>query len=59
MKKQRKGELFSREFMAGQRACINGDPCPKGASSSFVRGYNTQYTLDQMNSQVGAGNVHN
>lgn len=59
MKKQRKGELFNRDFMAGQRACMNGEECPKGASSSFVRGYNTQYTADQQSGHMGAGNVHN
>jgi len=50
MKEERKGELFSREFMAGQRACMEGKDCPKGASDNFVRGYNTQYTMDQLKS---------
>ena len=59
MKEERKGELFSREFMAGQRACMEGKDCPKGASDNFVRGYNTQYTMDQLKTQMGAGNVHN
>lgn len=36
------------DFLDGQRDCINGKPCPVGASKAFERGYNAQYEIEQV-----------
>ena len=36
------------EWVAGQLACKEGEPCPVDASRDFVRGYNYQYELEQI-----------
>ena len=37
------------EFVRGQQACSVGEPCPCDASRDFVRGFNAQYQLEQIN----------
>ena len=39
---------FSDEFLAGQKACKEGKPCPSNASSDFVRGYAAQYEYEEI-----------
>lgn len=40
------------KFMAGQKACQRGDPCPVGAHPDFVLGFSAQYESEQiMNEQ--------
>ena len=39
------------EFMQGQKACEAGSPCPDSVSEDFVRGYNVQYQLEQIQTQ--------
>lgn len=36
------------EFILGQKACVNGELCPQGASKDFQRGYAYQYELEQV-----------
>lgn len=40
------------QFMAGQKACIDGLPCPEHAHSDYVRGYAAQYELEQINTEM-------
>ena len=35
-------------FLAGQKACQDGDPCPSKVSASFKRGYAAQYEIEQV-----------
>lgn len=35
------------DFIAGQKACKDGKPCPVGASKDFERGYGAQYEIEQ------------
>jgi len=35
-------------FLAGQRACQSGEPCPSRVSASFKRGYAAQYEIEQV-----------
>ena len=35
------------DFIAGQKACKAGEPCPAGVSNDFKRGYGAQYELEQ------------
>ena len=35
-------------FLDGQRACMDGEPCPVGATAEFERGYNAQYQIEQV-----------
>ena len=39
--------ISSDEFLAGQKACKQGDECPLGAHPDFIRGYGAQYELEQ------------
>lgn len=39
---------FINQFLLGQQACSNGEPCPADASAAFKRGYGAQYELEQM-----------
>ena len=36
------------DFLAGQKSCIAGEPCPVGATKAFERGYNAQYNIEQV-----------
>lgn len=36
------------EFLAGQIACDDGEPCPEDATPSFVAGYSTEYQAQEM-----------
>ena len=40
-------DMNSDQFLAGQRACIAGDECPKDATVDFKRGYGAQYAAEQ------------
>lgn len=44
---------FSDEFIAGQIACREGKECPVGASDAFERGYATEYTKQQVQTELG------
>ena len=39
---------FFSQFIAGQRACQHGTPCPIDASEEFKRGYAAEYELEQI-----------
>ena len=39
------------DFIDGQQACEKGLPCPIDASEDFVRGYATQYELEQIENE--------
>ena len=36
------------DFLAGQKACIAGESCPKGSENAFERGYQAQYEIEQV-----------
>ncbi len=38
---------YRDDFVAGQKACINGDGCPSNESGEFKRGFARQYMFDQ------------
>lgn len=38
---------FCNKFLAGMRACREGEACPAGASKEFERGYGAQYEVEQ------------
>ena len=40
-------------WIMGWRACQNGDPCPEGSNSTFVRGYGVKYEHDEMMARLG------
>ena len=40
------------EFIAGQAACRDDEPCPIDASESFKAGYGAQYELEQIQSEM-------
>jgi len=46
-------EYNTEEFIAGQKACRNGDECPVGASESFSAGYSCEYQLQEIKSNKG------
>lgn len=39
---------FCDEFLAGMRACRDGEKCPKSASEDFLRGYEARYAAEQV-----------
>lgn len=42
---------FESDFLAGSIACQKGLECFEGASDAFVRGFNTEYQREQMNTE--------
>lgn len=44
-------ELDPEAFLAGQRDCMNGIEHQAGRSESYDRGYSTQYTLEQIQTE--------
>jgi len=36
------------EFLDGQATCADGKQCPVDASEAFVRGFESQYILEQI-----------
>ncbi len=43
---------FENDFLAGQLACQNGEPCPAGASNAFIRGYGAEYERQQISNEM-------
>lgn len=41
-------QIDANQFLLGQKAALNGDACPEGATDSFCRGYASQYELEQI-----------
>ena len=35
--------MNEEEYLAGMKACQDGEPCPTMASNDFKRGYGTEY----------------
>jgi hypothetical protein len=42
---------FEDDFLNGQRDCMDGIPHKESSSAAYTRGYGTQYTKEQIDSE--------
>lgn len=40
------------EYISGMRLCADGEECPDDASEYMIRGYSSQYELEQIQAEM-------